>query len=108
MVETRRYLLAERLADAWQARLDEIRGSLDRDPLHRDAWFCRIQGRILQFLLSRYSPDQSLAVNAVRRPVLPPHAVLPLGPDYGRPPKSAVQIRRLLERIAESNRAGGR
>ncbi len=103
MVETGRYSFAERLAGAWQTRLDEIRGSLDRDPSHPNAWLWRIHGRILKFLLTRYGEDQSSIVNAARRPLGPPHAVLTLGPKYGRPPKSAVQIRRLLVRIAEAN-----
>ncbi len=91
------------MVGAWHARLDEIRRSLERDPSHANAWFWAIQGRILHFLVSRYAQDQSLDVNAVRRPVGPPHAILKLGPQYGRPPKSAVLIRRLLERIAEAN-----
>jgi len=108
MVETGHYSFAGRTAGAWQARLDEIRGSLQRDPSHANAWFWRIQGRILRFMVARYGHDQSLPVNAVRRPLGPPHVVLTLGPDYGRPPKSAVRIRRLLERITEANREIGR
>jgi hypothetical protein len=96
------------MAGVWQARLGEIRGSLKRDPSHANAWFWRIQKRILHFLVSRYSQDQSFGVNVLRRPVAPRHAVSKLGADYGRPPKSGVQIRRLLDRIADANRDAGR
>jgi hypothetical protein len=104
MVATGRPPFANELIAAWQARRDDVRAALERDPEHLNAWLWRIQERILTFLLARYADDESLSPPPAERPSSPPQVREGLGPDYGEPPKSRDLIRRVLERIAEANR----
>ena len=104
MVKAGRYSLSSRLLATWQTRLRSIRAALEDDPSNLDGWLWRIQERILSFLVVRYADDEELAANPPRPPAPVEQVRLRLGPEYGRPPKSRVLIRRLLLRISDANR----
>lgn len=104
MVKAGRHPFAEQLIGAWQARLDEVRTSLERDPAHLNAWLWRIHERILGFLVARYADDQNIMPDEFRPPR--PRALIGSNLDAhrGAPPKSRELIRRLLQQISAANR----
>ena len=95
--------VASRLAASWIAKLREVQTSLKDEPEHWQAWHWQIQAKVLTYLILRYGGDPLLDRRS--RPSLSrfPAAAIPRPLSGGTPVRSRVELRRLLEEIAEIN-----
>ena len=83
-------------------RLTRAERLLRRDPESSIAWCWRIQIKILTFLLSVYGDEEYSPPRSSQPPLEP--VIFGSIPRCPRGPRSSVEIRAILQSIAEKNR----